>query len=111
MGLAGKESFLLVEGVPRKCLLRDLSFGGAKVLVSGIGKFLANKKADLRLQYGDPAEEFVIPGTVLRIEEVEGRKDFVALGIAYGKEVPLGYKAMINSYLTSIRKISAPTQS
>lgn len=107
MGLGGKESYLLVEGVPRKCLLRDLSFGGAKVLVSGIAKFLEKKKVALKLSFGDPAEEAQIAGEVLRIEAVEGRKDIVAIGIQFGEDLPISYKMMIHDYLGSLRK-SAP---
>jgi len=104
MGLAGKESFLLVEGVPRKCLLRDLSFSGSKVLVSGIAKFLEKKKVVLKLSYGDPPEEIQIPGEILRVEDVEGRKDIVALGIQFGDQVPINYKVLIHEFLGTQRK-------
>lgn len=104
MGLEPKESYVYVEGVPRKCIVRDLSFGGAKILVTGIAKFLENKKAALKLLRGDTSEEIQIPGEMLRVENVEGRKDIVVIALKYTDDPPMNYKLMINSYLTSVRK-------
>jgi hypothetical protein len=108
IGLAGKDTFLLVEGIPRRCLLRDLSFGGAKVLVSGIAKFLEKKKAVLKLSFDDPPEEAQIAGEVVRADAVEGRKDIVALAVLFGDQVPINYNVRIHDYLGSLRK-SAPS--
>jgi hypothetical protein len=109
LGLESKDSFVYVEGVPRKCIVRDLSFGGAKVLVSGIAKFLVNKKASLKLVKSDSQEEMTIAGQVARVENVEGRKDIVAIALRFTGEAPVTYKLMINNYLTATRKgISSP---
>ena len=37
IGLMSRESCLAIDGASRRCLLRDLSFGGAKVLLSMLG--------------------------------------------------------------------------
>ncbi len=108
LGLESKESFIYVEGVPRKCIVRDLSFSGAKVLTTGIAKFLADKKASLKLSRGDPPEDISIPAEIMRVENVEGRKDIVALALQFSQEPPIGYKLMINGYLTAVRHGSAP---
>ncbi|THB66997.1 MAG: PilZ domain-containing protein, partial [Spirochaetaceae bacterium] len=72
LGLASKAGLLLVDGVPRKCILRDISFGGSKLILMGVANFLVNKKAVLRLAFNDPAEAMDIPGTILRFEPVQG---------------------------------------
>ncbi len=108
LGLESKESFVYVEGVPRKCIVRDLSFSGAKVLATGIAKFLTDKKASLKLSRGDPPEEFSIPAEITRVENVEGRKEIVALALQFSGDPPIGYKLMINGYLTAVRHGSAP---
>jgi hypothetical protein len=108
LGLESKESFVYVEGVPRKCIMRDLSFGGAKVLTTGIAKFLTDKKASLKLSRGDPPEEITIPAEIMRVENVEGRKDIVVLALQFSQEPPISYKLMINGYLTAVRHGSAP---
>jgi len=108
LGLEAKESFVYVEGVPRKCIVRDLSFGGAKILVTGIAKFLVHKKASLKLQRVDTTEEIQLPGEILRVENVEGRKDIVVFALMYTEDTPMSYKLMINSYLTTVRKSTGP---
>jgi hypothetical protein len=104
LGLESKESFVSVEGVPRKCIVRDVSFDGTKVLVSGIAKFLLNKKAALKLTTVDSSEEMTIQGEITRVENVEGRKDIVVLAIRFTEDPPVAYKLMINGYLTTVRK-------
>jgi hypothetical protein len=110
LGLESKESYIYVEGVPRKCIVRDLSFGGAKVLTTGIAKFLTDKKASLKLSRGEPPEEINVPAEIMRVENVEGRKDIVALALRFSQDPPIGYKVMINGYLTAVRHGSAPPQ-
>jgi hypothetical protein len=109
LGLESKETFLHVEGVPRKCIVRDLSFGGARVLVPGLAKFLLNKKIALKIARGDSSDEISIPGEILRVEAVEGRRDIVVLGIQFTGELPMAYKLLINAYLTGLRKSSDQT--
>jgi hypothetical protein len=104
LGLESKETFVHIEGVPRKCIVRDLSFGGARVLVPGVAKFLANKKITLTITRGDSTEDLVVPGEIMRVEDVEGRRDIVVLGIRFSEDPPMSYKLLINSYLTTLRK-------
>ena len=104
LGLEPKEFLVFVENVPRKCIVRDLSFGGAKVLVSGIAKFLENRKASLKLIRSDASEEILVPGVIARVENVEGRKDIVALALKFDENLPVTYNLMINAYLTSTRR-------
>jgi hypothetical protein len=103
LGLESKETYVHVEGVPRKCIVRDLSFGGARVLVPGVAKFLEHKKASLKIARGDSSEEMTIPGEIARVESVEGRRDIVVLGIHF-TDPPMSYKLMINGYLAGQRR-------
>lgn len=107
LGLDSRGFLVYVENVPRKCIVRDLSFGGAKVLVSGIAKFLVNKKASLKLIRTEGAEEVMVPGVIARVEDVEGRRDIVALALKFEDDPPVSYKLLINSYLTGQRPGSA----
>ena len=46
-----------------------------------------------------------VKGKIVRSEDVEGRKDLVALAINYNEaEVPMSYKMHINNYLSQLRK-------
>jgi hypothetical protein len=104
MSLLAKESAVFIQGVPRRCILRDVSFSGAKMIMVGVSKFLLDKEAALRIDFDDPRESFLLKGKFIRSEDVEGRKDLIALGILFDESlVPMGYKMRINDYLSAIR--------
>lgn len=99
LGLRSKESVIYIDNVPRKCLIRDLSFSGAKIIVSGIAKFLINKPALLKIGFEDQPGITDLTGEILRDEEVSGRKDLTALAMKFSDEkVPIEYKMRINQY-------------
>lgn len=105
LGLSKEECIVVIQGVPRHCVLRDVSFSGAKVLLIGLSQFLANKDAVLRLDFDDPAETLQIKGTVVSADIIQGRKDICAASIRFDeKQVPLSYKLHLNDYLTQVRK-------
>jgi hypothetical protein len=81
-----------------------MSFSGAKVIMMGIAKFLVGKEAALRFDFDDPRESFLIKGTFVRSEEVEGKKEMIALAMAFDEAtVPMGYKIRINDYINTTR--------
>lgn len=105
IGLARKETQIVIQGVPRKCILRDLSFSGAKIIIQGLAKFLVGKECRLRIDLEEPRETIEIPGTVVRYEDVEGRKDLAAVAVHYAENaVPLIYKMHLNDYMGQARK-------
>jgi hypothetical protein len=105
LNLASKDSFVFVQGVPRKCILRDLSFSGSKAIIIGIAKFLVGKECILRVEMDEPRESLDIKGTIVRYEDVEGRKDLTAIAIHFDEAaVPMTYKMHINDYLSQVRQ-------
>lgn len=108
IGLARKETLVIIEGVPRKCILRDISFSGAKIIIVGLAKFLVNKPCRLRVDLEEPRETIEIPGKVVRFEDVEGRKDLAAVAIHYDEAaVPMSYKMHLNDFIgQAVRKPS-----
>jgi hypothetical protein len=106
LGLSSKETVILIDQVPRKCLIRDLSYSGAKVILIGVAKFLINKPAVIKIGFEDYQEPLSIRGHILRDEEVSGRKDLIALAIKYDETyIPIEYKMLINQYLKHPIKI------
>jgi hypothetical protein len=102
--LASKETAVFIQGVPRRCILRDISFSGAKVIMAGVAKFLLEREASLRLDFDEPREGILVKGRSVRAEDVEGRKDLIALAIHFDEQnVPMSYKLRINDYLTQVR--------
>ncbi|MDR0374957.1 MAG: PilZ domain-containing protein [Treponema sp.] len=104
LNVLAKEITVFIEKVPRHCILRDLSFSGAKIIMMGVAKFLMNKPIALRVDFDEPRESFLIKGQFIRSELVEGRKDLVALAIQFEENlVPIGYKIRINDYVSQVR--------
>lgn len=105
IGISQKETIVFIQGIPRRCILRDVSFSGAKVIMVGIAQFLIDKEIVLRIDLDEPRAAIGIKGKIVRTEDVENRKDLVALAIKYNDtEVPMAYKMHINNYITQLRK-------
>jgi len=104
LGISSKDTAVFIQGVPRNCILRDVSFSGAKLIMMGIAKFLVDKNSALRIDFNDPRECFLLKGKFIRAEPVEGRKDLVALIIHFNEtNVPMGYKIRLNDFLSQVR--------
>jgi hypothetical protein len=104
LGLETKECVIFIENVPRHCILRDISFTGAKVIMVGVEKFLINRNVELRMDFNDPKETVFLKGRFIRGELVEGRKELVALVLNVDEsKVPMGYKIRINDYISQLR--------
>ncbi|MDR2102798.1 MAG: PilZ domain-containing protein [Treponema sp.] len=104
LNILSKEEAVFIQGVPRRCILRDLSFSGAKIIMMGLAKFLVDRESTLRIDFDDPRESFLLKGKIIRSEIVEGRKDLVALAMRFDEsQIPMGYKIRINDYLGQVR--------
>jgi len=102
LNILSTESAVFIQGVPRRCILRDLSFSGCKLIMMGVAKFLLEKEAAVRVDFNDPREVFTIKGRFVRAEAVEGKKEMVALALTYDEiAIPMGYKIRLNDMLTS----------
>jgi hypothetical protein len=97
IGLESRESCLSIDGSSLRCFLRDLSFGGAKVLLSMLGLPSDPRKAQLKLHRCEVPDETVLDGRIVRVEDVEGRRDLVAVSIKYSADPPISYKQKINA--------------
>jgi len=104
LNLMSTESAVFIQGVPRRCILRDLSFSGSKIIMMGVAKFLVDKEGAVRIDFNDPRESFTIKGKFVRAENVEGKKEMVALGLTFDEvSVPMGFKIRLNDMLSSTR--------
>jgi hypothetical protein len=106
LGLESREASLIIGGAAHRCVLRDLSFSGAKLLAHGFAATLVGSPASLKIAKGEQAVEVTLPGIIRRVEEVGGRKDILAVSIEYSGDPPMTYKLLINAYLSTLRKTS-----
>ncbi len=105
LGLQKKELIVTIQNIPRHCILQDISFGGAKVILLGLARYLIDKEAMLQIAFEDPNETILIKGVITATDFMEGRKDIVYVSIKFNEEsVSMSYKMRINQYITTIRK-------
>jgi len=101
--LLSREVACFIQGVPRRCILREMSFSNAKIIMMGVAKFLIDKETALRFDFDDPRESFLVKGKFTRSDSVEGKKEMIALTIEYDEaSVPMGYKLRINDFLNTV---------
>ncbi len=103
LGIELRDSTVELGGERRRCILRDLSFSGARILVGGAAEGLEGTGVTLRIRRGEQGDEMALTGVVRRTEEIQGRTDIRALGIEYSTEPPMSYKLMISGYLAGPR--------
>jgi len=104
LSIVSTETAVFTQGVPRRCILRDLSFSGSKIIMMGLAKFLLDKDAAIRVDFNDPREAYLIKGKFIRAESVEGKKEMIALGLAFDEaSVPMGFKIRLNDMLSTMR--------
>lgn len=105
LGMEKEEAIVFIENVPRRCIIKDLSFNGAKILCVGIPKFLINKTVGLRIKFVDTNEIGLVYGTIVRSDSLEGRKEIAVIHIKFDIEkIPATYKIHINNYITMVHK-------
>lgn len=111
LGIPKKECVVSVDGVPRRGILQELSFGGTKVMLLGVAKFSQGKAIDLSLEFDDPHETVQLKGIITSTSDVEGRKDIFAANVTYNEEeIPLAYKIHINNYMNTVHKAEMEKQ-
>lgn len=105
LGLSKDQTIIFIENVPRRCILRDISFSGAKVILVGIEKFVREKNIVLRIHFEDPDEIISLEGRVVTTSPVENKPEIIYACLQFNENsVPTSYKIRINNYLTTIRK-------
>lgn len=113
LNISKDETIIFIQNVPRRCILRDISFSGAKVILLGIEKFINQKEVILRIHFEEPDEIITLLGHVVKTSPVEERPEIIYACLQFDEaKVPTSYKIRINTYLTTVRKniLSAVSQ-
>ena len=107
LGIPKKETIINIQNVPRHCIVNELSFSGARMMLAGLSQFLTGKEAHMRIDFDDPPESVVVRGIISAADAVEGRKDICQITVKFDENsLPLAFKMHINNYLTSVKKPS-----
>lgn len=112
LSIPKEETYVYIQNVPRKCILKDISFGSATLLLVGIPKFLEKKEVELRILFTDTNEQVALKGIIENADFMSGRKDISVVEVVYIQDqIPMNYKFHINNYITSSSKKRIQKQS
>jgi PilZN3 domain/PilZ domain len=104
LGFSSREIKLVLQEIPRKSLLLDISNSGIKVIGVKAFKFHLNKDIIIKIPLKNKSE-IEIPGTILRFDAIPNRNDLGIFGIKFKENsVPLSFKLQIEQYFESIKK-------
>ena len=105
LGFVSKTALLFVDDVPRKCIVRDLSFTGAMIIITGSAETLLNKEATLKLETADNQPPILLSSKITRFSEIPERREIGSAGLQFHeKEITMEYKLRLNDYLSTARK-------
>ncbi|MBR7064607.1 MAG: PilZ domain-containing protein [Treponema sp.] len=105
LGLEKTEGILIIDEKPTKCILRDLSFSGVKVLLASTPEKLLDKNVILALQFTDSMEPTKLEGAIVGASSIEGMQGITSANIHFVQEtISMEYKIHINNYITATRK-------
>ena len=91
LGLTSSHSTVIIDHIERKCLIRDLSYQGARVILTGVAPFLVQKPFQLTVPILNMLPN-QIPGQILRAEPVPGHRGLAIVALGYHKDkVPIEY--------------------
>jgi hypothetical protein len=90
VGLTNLNTVVTVDHIERKCLLRDLSYNGARAILTGVAPFLVDKPFTLQVPLGEGVVS--VPGKIVRADPVEGHKGLAVIAMGYHPDlVPIDY--------------------
>jgi hypothetical protein len=102
--VATKDVGVTIQGVPRRCILRDISFGNARLVMVGVSKFLIDKPVGIKFDFNEPEESYSMSGKFTSAEAVVDHKDMVVVNMVYDEPIPLMYKVRLHDYLGTVRE-------
>ena len=104
LGFSSREISIVLQQIPRKAILLDISSSGIKIIGVKAFKFHLNKEIIIRFPVKN--NSFIgIPGTILRFDPLPNRNDLGIFGIKFNdNSVPLSFKVQIEQYFETVKK-------
>ncbi len=107
INMLSRESFIFIKGIPRRCILLDVSFSGVKLIMVGVANFLLNSETTVKFDFEKPETKVGVKGKIVRAEQVEGRKDLVAIAVEFNSdEIPVIFKMHLNKYFAHLKPVA-----
>ncbi len=104
LGFSSREIQIVIQEIPRKALLLDISNSGIKII--GVKAFKFHLDKDVIFRFSDKSKKNIdIPCTFVRFDPIPNRNDLGIFGIKFKENsVPLSFKMQIELYFDSLKK-------
>ncbi|MDR0540540.1 MAG: pilus assembly protein PilZ [Spirochaetaceae bacterium] len=103
MSLKAKDIFVVIDASTHRCVLREVFFSGARLVMLDKTAPENGKLVAIRLEFDDPREECILSGKIVKFDTVTGNDDMYVITVVYTDTVPMSYKVRLNNFLTSIK--------
>jgi hypothetical protein len=101
LGLVEPENMVYLQGAPRRCVLREIGFSSARIVLLDTITPQVQDPAVLRFVFDAQEETVDIPGVVREITAVQDAAHISVLDIQYNSSsIPLLYTLNISNHLT-----------
>lgn len=105
LGFVSKSALLFIGGKPQQCIVRDVSFSGASLIVSGAAETLTQKDVKLKIDLADNQSSIMIPGKIVRFDNIPERKGIGSVALQFAEDqIPMDYKLKLNDYISTVRR-------
>ncbi|MDX9800916.1 MAG: pilus assembly protein PilZ [Spirochaetia bacterium] len=106
LGLNSREVNLVIENIPRKVILVDISTSG--IMTIGVKAFKFHLNKSIIIKFSSGSSNWQISGKIARIDNIPGRKDVVLIGIEFtGDTIPVSFKISIENYVKTLKELPA----
>lgn len=106
-GLKSTQTVTVIDNIKRPGIMKNLSSSGCFLIMVCNPKFIMNKQIKLIIASAYYSSLIEIEGTIVRAEEVTGRKDIFGLGVVFDKtKIPFEFKEMMNEYLDNLEEMA-----
>jgi hypothetical protein len=102
MGLLSKDAALQIGQAARRCILREVSFGGARVIVMDSLPDDVLETA-VKIEFDDPREDCILAAKLVKQDLIANTKNMYVLTLLYNEPVPMNYKVRLNNFITTIK--------
>jgi len=111
LGMKSPNSILVIGNEKKSCIIRDISFFGAKAISTGQPDFFQDKEVKIVIPFAREPGNCIIDGQIIRCEPIKANDSFVLLGIHYHEErVALTYIKALKVFFDKKDKAAAQQQ-
>jgi hypothetical protein len=100
LGFKSNRAVAVIEKIKRPCIIKDISSGGAMILLSCIPKYIMNKKVSLFMFFKFLKKPLAVPGEIIRSEQIGDNKDIFGIGIKFDESnMPMTFAKLIHDFI------------